>query len=104
MIPRLAACLCLGLGVPAVAAADEDLVARVREGHRAARESIRTLTASVTVEDVHPTRGVTARARYWRSGDVARVQQGEEGSGTEDYLRKGGEIRQVVRKWPKGQP
>ncbi len=99
---RVAMCLCLGLVLPVATAADGDLVGRVRDEHRAARESIRTLSATVTFERVYPTQGVSARAKYWRSGDVVRIQEGEEGAGTEDYLLKDGEIRQVGRAWAKG--
>lgn len=83
---------------PPVARA-EDLASQVREGHRAARESIRTLTATVTYETVHPTPGVIGKARYWRSGDVVRVQEGLEGAASDDFLMKAGEIRQVARTW-----
>lgn len=99
---RIAICLCLALVLPTASAADEDLVGRVRQEHRAARESIRSLSATVTFGMDFPSQVVNARAKYLRSGDVVRIQEGEEGAGTEDYLLKGGEIRQVGRTWAKG--
>src|SRR5438270_13659847 len=92
-LSRFAAGLCLGLLVPAATAADDDLVRRVLDGHRAARESIRTLTAVVTEEYIHPKQGVIAQGRYWRSGNTARIQEGQEGAHADDILLKGGEIR-----------
>ena len=98
--------LCLSLVVPAAAAADDDLIGRVRDGHRAARDSVRTLSATVTTtsEKDYPHKGIMAQAKYWRSGNTAHIQQGREGSHTEDFLLREGEIRQVGRSWEAGKP
>ncbi|MBX9628125.1 MAG: hypothetical protein K2X82_30285 [Gemmataceae bacterium] len=96
MLLRLAAGLCLALAAPAAVIAD-DLVREVRDGHRAARESIRTLSAVVTVEKVHPTRSVTHRGRYSRSGSTVRIHEDFAGGGTDDVFLKGGEIREFNR-------
>jgi hypothetical protein len=43
--------------------------------------------------------------RYWRAGDTVRIQEGEEGKWTADYLVKGGETRAVSRlNWSGGKP
>lgn len=100
---RFAAALCMILVMTAARSADnDDLVGRVRDGHRAARESVRSLTAMVIIEEVHPRQGVREQGRYWRSGNTARLQQGLEGLHTQDALMKGGEIRTVGRTWATG--
>ncbi len=78
---------------PCLAGAD-DLVALVRAGHRAARESIRTLSAKVTVEYAFPERQVIRSGHYWRSLDTARVHE-DLGFRAEHYLLRGSELRQV---------
>src|SRR5205823_2937446 len=46
-----------------------------------------------------------ASGKYWRVGDVVHIQEGKEGTATDDYLVKGGEIRQVGRsEWAGGRP
>jgi hypothetical protein len=72
-----------------------ELLSIVRAGHRSARESIRTYSATVTVEvtfSKQPTMVLTGR--YWRSLDLVRVLE-KEGKGTDDYLVKDSEIHQV---------
>lgn len=85
-------------------AADDDLLQRVRDGHRAARESVRTLTASITFEKTHPTKGMVEQGRYWRSGDTAHIQTGREGAHLDDILVKAGEIRNLGRHWDVKKP
>jgi len=99
---RIVSLACLGLFPSAIAFADDALISVVRDGHRANRESIRSLTAKMTCENIVPNKGIQYQARYWRSGKVARVQEGTEGSHTEDYGIKGGEIRRVGRSWTLG--
>ena len=102
MLFRFVAGLCLCLVLPATGTTDDNLVRLVRDGHRAARESIRTLSATVTIEEMLPKRGVREQGRYWRSGTTAHLQQGREGGHTHDALMKGGEIRIVGRTWAAG--
>jgi hypothetical protein len=75
---------------------DATLVQQVLAGHNAARQSIRTLSASLRVEQLKPEHRLLAAGTYWRIGDEVRVhQQGLEGS-TIDYRVAGGEVRQVT--------
>jgi hypothetical protein len=88
----------------AAARGDErtELLEQVRAGHRASREAIRTLSATVAIERLHPTRSVIMEGKYWRSLDLVRVQEGKEGAACNDYLRKNDEVRQVGRSWGAG--
>jgi hypothetical protein len=81
--------------------ADEgaDLLTLVKIGHNAARESISTFSADFQYEQTQPKQAVIAHGKYWRSLDVVRIREGEEGVATSDYLVKGGETRQVGRSW-----
>jgi hypothetical protein len=92
-------CLGMMLSWPNQGAADKpDLVSVVREGHRAARQFIRTFSASVTDKITFEKQGITviATAKYWRTFDTARIRE-KQGSATADILLKDGEIRQVGR-------
>jgi hypothetical protein len=90
--------LCSILIVPDLCADEQaDLLTVVRAGHRSARESIRTFSATVTDEVTQPQKQVHTKGKYWRSLDVARAQQQHSGSSFEDYLLKGSEVRQVGR-------
>ncbi len=94
----------LTAATPRLRAADP-LLEEVQASHRAARQAIRTLSASVVVETEQPVRAIVRTGRYWRSGDTVRIQEGKEGEGTVDYLVKGGETRVVSRlKWSAGKP
>lgn len=75
-----------------------DLVSVVREGHRAARQSIRSFSASVTDKITFEKQGVTtvATAKYSRSFDIVRIRE-KEGGSIGDILLKDGEIRRVGR-------
>ena len=99
MTPRWVIGLCLICVSPSAVVAEDALVTRVREGHRAARESIRTLTATITVDQIQPNQQALNRGRYWRSGNKARIQDGREGVHTEDLLMSNGELRHVGRHW-----
>lgn len=82
-------------GARQCSADQEDLLSLARAGHRAARESIHSLSATVTVENTFPKQPkLTQTGRYWRSFDVVRIQENV-GGGSEDYLLKNSEIRQV---------
>jgi hypothetical protein len=71
-----------------------DLLAVVRAAHRAARESIHTLSATVTIERTFPKNEVLIAGQYWRSLGLVRVREVAP-TGTNDYLLKDSEIRQV---------
>lgn len=88
--------LSLLLFLPAPCSAEQsDLLSLVRAGHRAARQSIRSFSAAVTHEVTFADkRSIVITGRYWRSLDVVRVQE-KQGAGTEDYLLRDAEIRQV---------
>jgi hypothetical protein len=77
----------------------------LRAGHRAARESIRTLSAVVTVKELYPLEVTRGSGHYWRARGIVRVQENR-GAGTEDYVVKNSEIRQVARglREPGGRP
>lgn len=74
----------------------QELEGLVRGGHRAAVESIRTLSVNVTVKQLLPKQEILAKGTYWRSLDVVRVQE-RAGNISDDYVVKGSEIRQVGR-------
>lgn len=79
------------------AAGQQDLLSLVREGHRAARQSIHTFSATVTHKITFSNQMVmTISAKYWRSFDTVHIQE-KQGGGTDDVLLKDGEIRQVGR-------
>lgn len=76
-------------------AGQEELLSLVRAGHRAARQSIHSFSAKVTREATFPNgTKIVLSGKYWRSLDTVRVQV-DIGSGTEDFLLKNSEIRQV---------
>jgi hypothetical protein len=86
---------CLAATLTGAGSADEaDLVTTVRAAHRSARESIRSLAATVTYEQTFPKKELVATAKYWRSLGVVRVHEPVD-AGSNDYLLKDGEIRQV---------
>lgn len=73
-----------------------DLLSTVRAAHRAARQAIHSLSATVTIERTYPQQATIRTANYWRSFDLVRIREGID-SGGEDYLLKDSEIRQVGR-------
>jgi hypothetical protein len=101
-------CLGIALLCSQHSIADEpDLLSVVREGHRAARQSIKSFSATVTdkinISDRHT---MTITAKYWRSLDTVHIRE-KQGGGTDDMLLKDGEIRQVGRAvavGPRSQP
>lgn len=98
-------CLLVPLWVELAPAHEPELLTEARLGHRAARESIRTLTAGFTYQRTLPSPAIdVANGTYWRSQDTVRIQLGREGERCEDLLAKGGEIRQVGRVWTSGKP
>lgn len=74
----------------------QDLEAVVRAGHRAARESIRTFSATVNLKQTYPKEQTFGNARYWRSLEVVRLQE-RAGDSYQDFLAKDNEIRQLTR-------
>lgn len=91
---------CFGVcAASGLAQADGSLIAEVREGNRAARQSIRTFSTSFEITSDHPTKSLVMSGKYWREGNVARLLEGKEGLWTEDFLVKNDEIRQVGRLW-----
>jgi hypothetical protein len=91
-------CLGIMLAWPRHGRADQStLLTVVREGHRAARQSILSFSATVTDKITHSKRGeFMVAAEYWRSSDTVHIRQKKDG-GTSDMLLKDGEIRQVGR-------
>jgi hypothetical protein len=77
-----------------------DLLSIVRAQHRAARESIRTLSAEVTVEWVLPNKLTFVRGNYWRSCNTVRVHESYSPASISDKLLKDWEIRTVGRHCP----
>jgi hypothetical protein len=91
-------CLCLLMfGSPTNAGEDSDLLSTVRAHHRAARESIRTLRADITMETTFPKQELLRKGKIWRSFNTVRVQEFPDASGFEDFLLSESEIRQVGR-------
>jgi hypothetical protein len=74
-----------------------DLLSIVRAQHRAARESIRTLSANVTSEVTFPKKRGIARGNYWRFFNTVRVQEFFPNGVFQETLVKDGEIRTVGR-------
>src|SRR5260370_20246510 len=72
-----------------------DLLAMVRAGHRAARESIRSISATVSLEETFPQKEFIRSGKYWRSLDTVRVQEGHGGRTSDEYLMKDSKIRHV---------
>lgn len=72
------------------------LIQEVLAKHKAARESIRTLSATVRVEATHPKREVLGEGEYWRDGNTVRVRRHATGGGFIDYRISGGEVRVVT--------
>jgi hypothetical protein len=97
------AALIVGMITPTSLTAEDKILEEVKAGHRAARQSIRTFSASVLGEKELPQRTTMDTGRYWRAGDLVRIQRGKEGDWTADYLVKDGEIREVYRnQWTGG--
>src|SRR5947209_1306346 len=85
-------CLFFLMLAPTARGGDQtNLLSIVRVQHRAARESIRTLSADVTREATFPRKRVFARGKYWRSLDTVRVQEVLGNGGLQDTLVKDGE-------------
>ena len=98
-------CLFVPLWVAPAPTHEPELLTEARLGHRAARESIRTLTAGFTYQRTLPSPPIgVANGTYWRSQDTVRIQVGREGELCDDLVAKGGEIRQVGRMWRTGKP
>ena len=84
----------LGTGRPAVADDSADLLAIVKERHRAAREAIRTFSADVAITITAPKKEPWVSGKYWRSGNTVRVQEfSPTNDSIQDSLLKDGEIR-----------
>jgi hypothetical protein len=95
----------LAFAMPARSRAEDPLLNEVKAGHRAARQAIRTFSATVTFTTELPALGNVGGGRYRRVGDTVHIQVGKEGVWTADNLVKGGEIRGVDRaKWSAGRP
>lgn len=93
--------VCLSFLVPgaeARAGDQSDLLSLVRAQHRAARESIRTLSATMTDETRFPKRELFMRGKYWRSFNMVRVQEFHSDTKVSDGLLKDSEIRFVGRR------
>ena len=89
----------------AAPAAAEDAAALLNEGraaHAAARQSIRTLSAGLRVEQTKPKQELLLACRYWRVGTSVRVHQDCAEGNTIDYRVVAGELREVMLPGPKG--
>jgi len=84
---------------PRVLAGEPSLLTEARLGHRALRESIRSLSAEFTYQMTEPKPKIMASGKYWRSQQMVRIQTGQEGSLIDDHIVKGSEIRSVGRHW-----
>ncbi len=83
----------------AQAQSSSELLALVRERHKIATETIRTLSAEVVAERVQPEAQSIAKGKYWREFDVVRIDQITAGKNClESHLLKDGENRSVGRK------
>lgn len=97
LVLAILTCLTLLVGTFHCHAEDTDLLSVVRAGHRAARESIRTFSATVKDEfTFFPQKTITTTGKYWRSFDVVHIQE-KQRYGIEDYLLKDSEVRQVAK-------
>lgn len=85
---------------PARAQGSGDLLDLARAGHRAACESIRTISATVVMDSVFPTHAPWMRCAYWRSAGMVRISNGDPKRAVDDYLMDGSEIRQLGRSAP----
>jgi hypothetical protein len=82
-----------------------DTLSTVLLKHRAARDSIRTLSAKIAIKKAFPKAETVMGGKYWRAFDTVRVQEGITDSAVEDYLMKDSEIHQVGRyRMPNGRP
>lgn len=72
------------------------LIQEVLAKHKAARELIRTLSATVRVEATHPKREVLGEGEYWRDGNTVRVRRDTPSGSIIDYRISDGEVRQIV--------
>ncbi len=79
----------------------QDLLAVVKAAQQSARDSVRTLSCTVMVDERIPSFQRTLTGKYWRSTEVARVEL-ETPTGVSDwyYLYKLSEVRNVVRNRP----
>ncbi len=66
-------------------------------GFNSTIQSINTFSCDINCVIDHPKKEPFQNGKYWRSGKTVRVQEGKLGAGTDDYLMKGGEIRQIGR-------
>ncbi len=87
------------LGLRGAASDNDALLDQVRAGHRAARQSVHTLSATYVVRETLPSNNVMASGKYWRSGDTVRIQDGNVGTSTEDCLLQKGQCRRVGQVW-----
>jgi hypothetical protein len=88
----------LSLGVLAEAGrADDrsDLLSLLRAGHRSARESIRSLAATISVTATFPEKKLIHTGRYWRRMHVVRVHEDVSVGAAEDWLLRDFEVRGV---------
>ncbi len=76
---------------------DNDLLSILRTGHGSVRESIRTFSAAISIEDGIPDRKPSVTGKYWRTSDSIRVHEDYTDGRTEDYLARDSQVRQVGR-------
>ena len=92
----LAAAVTFVLSGRPAGADDADLLTLATAGNRAARQAIRTLTATVHADSVTPRKMVLAQARYVRSGETAMIHEGGKRPGGKLWqLSDRGEVRTV---------
>jgi len=72
-----------------------ELLELVRAGQRAARQSIRTFSCTVSIQAAFPDERIVCTGKYWRSPDSVRVEE-TSGNRTENYLVKNSKIFQVA--------
>jgi hypothetical protein len=93
LLGRLISTTCVLL-LPSRSLLAEEQLDLLRAAHRSARESIRTISASVRSEASSPNIPVI-QAVYWRSLNTARIQMSLSSGDIVDVLVKDSEIRQV---------
>ena len=86
-----------GLFNPPVAYAANEPLESAKASHISARESIRTFSAKIKCDGIQPTRPNIIGANYWRSHDIVRIQLNRATDGSNDFLVKDGELKQVVK-------
>jgi len=74
-----------------------DLLNSARMGHRAARESIHTFSATIAIDSEIMGNKLAVSGNYWRSGGLTRVREERQtlNPGVEDFLVKESRIYQV---------